>query len=256
MAQWREFRPQQNLLNSNFDGYRLSLEPLAQYTLKFENNIHVQKDISLDNDLYSYNGIKGFKCLNQLYKNSWKTNNNDLYFFDENHSIHQVNLSSNQSFSHLQQPIIVYQLPKNTLYGSMIFISDSLVVLCDGRSKLFVLNTTELKWKLLHEEDLDEYLISPIRLLHAVHSEENIHVVIGFIQTECQLMWVTFSMSSSNEIKLTRRRTLNGKKWPDFVALEPNGKSVYIASEGSYAFKFDSLIEVNNSSTKDLSLLI
>ncbi|CAF4271959.1 unnamed protein product, partial [Rotaria magnacalcarata] len=55
MTEWREFRPEQKLLNSNFDGYRLTLEPLAQYSLKFDNNIHVQKDIELGNDLYSYN---------------------------------------------------------------------------------------------------------------------------------------------------------------------------------------------------------
>ncbi len=52
MTEWREFRPQQKLLNSNFDGYRLTLEPLAQYTLKLDDHIHVQQDYQLDNDLY------------------------------------------------------------------------------------------------------------------------------------------------------------------------------------------------------------
>ncbi|CAF3498986.1 unnamed protein product, partial [Rotaria sp. Silwood1] len=240
MSEWREFRPQQKLLNAKFDGYRLTLEPLAQYTLKFDNNIHVQKDIQLDNDLYTYNSIKGFKSLNQLY-----INNNDLYFFDQMYSIQKINLSSNESFSHMQQPTIVYQLPKNTLYGSMAFITDSLVFVCDGRSKLFILNTNNnSKWKLLHEEDFDEYLTTPIRLLHAVCYQGYLHVIIGFIQTECQLFWVTFSLESSNEMKLTRRRTLNGKKWPDFVAIESNGQGLYIAAEGLYIFTFDSLIEV------------
>jgi hypothetical protein len=244
MTEWREFRPQQKLLNSNFDGYRLTLDPLAQYTLKFNDNIHVQKDFQLENDLYTYNSIKGFKSLNQLYINPWKTSN-DLYFFDQNHSIQQINLSSNESFSHLQQPINVYQLPKNALNGSMIFVSDSLVVLCDGRSKLVFLNTNNnTKWKVLYEEDFDEYLTSPIRLLHAIHHEGYIHAIIGFIQAECQLFWATFSIDSSSQIKLTRRRILNGKKWPDFVACEENGQGVYIASEGGYKFTFDSLIEV------------
>ncbi|CAF2477502.1 unnamed protein product [Rotaria sp. Silwood2] len=240
MCEWREFRPQQKLLNSNFDGYRLTLEPLAQYSLKFDNNIHVQKDIDLDNDLYTYNGIKGFKSLNQLY-----INNNDLYFFDQMHSIQKINLSSNESLSHLQQPTIVYHLSKNTLYGSMIFITDSLVFLCDGRSRLFILNTNNnSKWKLLHEEDFDEYLTSPMRLLHAVYYEGYLHAIIGFIQTECKLFWVTFSLGLSSEIKLTRRRILNGKKWPDFVSIESNGQGLYIAAEGFYTFTFDSLIEV------------
>ncbi|CAF3218696.1 unnamed protein product [Rotaria socialis] len=244
MTEWREFRPEQKLLNSNFDGYRLTLEPLAQYSIKFDNNIHTQKDIELDNDLYSYNSIKGFKSLNQLYINSWKPNNNDLYYFDQMHSIQQVDLTSNQSFSHLQQPTIVYQLPKTSLYGSMIFISDSLVFVCDGRSKLSVLNTNSPKWKLLHDEDFDEYLTSPIRLIHAVSCEGYLHAIIGFIQAECQLLWATFSIGSSSEIKLIRRRILNGKKWPDFVAIESNGHSVYVAAEGLYTFKYDSLIEV------------
>lgn len=243
MTEWREFRPQQNLLNSNFDGYRLTLEPLAQYSLKFDDNIHVQKDFQLDNDLYTYNGIKGFKTSNQLYTNPWKINS-DLYFFDQMHAIQQINLSSDQSLSHLQQPLNVYQLPKNTLHGSMIFLNETLVLVSDGRSKLFFLNTNNSKWKLLHEEDFDEFLTSPIRLLHAVQHEGYIHAIIGFIQTDCRLLWATFSIETSNEIKLTRRRILNGKKWPDFVAIESNGQGVYIAAEGLYKFTFDSLIEV------------
>jgi hypothetical protein len=243
MTEWREFRPQQKLLNSKFDGYRLTLEPLAQYTLKFDDPIHVQKDFQLDNDLYTYNCIKGFKSLNQLYINPWK-NDTDLYFFDQMYSIQQINLLSNESLSHLQQPINVYQLPKNTLHGSMIFLSDSLVLLCDGRSKLFILNTNNSKWKLLHEEDFDGILTSPIRLLHAINHQGYLHAIIGFIQTDCQLLWVTFSIESLSEIKLTRKRILNGKKWPDFLAIESNGQGVYIAAEGSYKFTFDSLIEV------------
>lgn len=243
MTEWREFRPQQKLLNSKFDGYRLTLEPLAQYSLKFDQDIQVQNDFQLNQDFYTFNGIKGFKSSNQLY-----INNNDLYFIDQMHGIQQINLSSNESLSHLQQPINVYQLPKNTLYGSLFFITDSIVLVCDGRSKLFVLNTNNSKWKLLHEEDLDEFLTSPIRLLHAISHEGSFHAIIGFIQTDCQLLWVTFSIGTSNEIKLTRRRLLNGKKWPDFVAMESNGQGVYIAAEGLYKFTFDSLIEVNQKS--------
>jgi len=246
MTEWREFRPQQSLLNSNFDGYRLTLEPLAQYTLKFDDHIHVQKDYQLDNDLYTFNGIKGFKSSNQLYINPWKETN-DLYFFDQNHSIQQINLSSNESLSDLQQPISVYHLPKNTLHGTMIFMTDSLVVVCDGRSKLFVLNTNNPKWKLVYEHDFDELVTSPIRLLHAVCHQGFIHAIIGFIQTECQLLWVTFSIGLANEIQLTRRRIISGKKWPDFVAIESNGQGVYVATEGLYKFTFDSLIEVNKT---------
>jgi hypothetical protein len=243
MTEWREFRPQQKLLNSNFDGYRLTLDPLAQYTLKFDENIHVQKDFQLGNDLYSYNSIKGFQSLNQLYMNPWN-NSNDLYFFDQNHSIQQINLSTTESLSHLQPPINVYQLPKNALNGSMIFLSDSLVLLCDGRSKVFLLNTNNSKWKLLYEKDFDEFLTSPVRLLHAVNHEGSIHAILGSIQTECQLFWVSFTMDSSNQINLTRRRILNGKKWPDFVAIESNGQGLYVAAEGLYKFTFDSLIEI------------
>jgi hypothetical protein len=244
MTEWREFRPQSQLLNSKFDGYRLTLEPLAQYILKFDDPIHVQKDFTFDNDLYSYNGIKGFKTLNQLHLNPLKESN-DLYFFDQNHAIQQINLSCNESLSNLQQPMSVYQLPKNTIHGSMFFVTDSLVVVCDGRSKLFILDTSNPKWKLLFDKDFDELVTSPIRLLHAVYHQGFIHVIIGFIKDECQLLWVSFSLGSSNEIQLARRRVLNGKKWPDFVAVESNGQGVYVAAEGLYKFTFDSLIEVN-----------
>ena len=243
MTEWREFRPDKQLLQNNFDGYRLSLEPLAQYSLKFDENLQVQKDIQLDQEFYTYNGIKAFKSSNQLYLNPWK-DTSDAYFFDQFHSIQQMNLSSNESLSHLQQPINVYQLPKTTLNGSMIFITESMVVVGDGRSRLFILNSTNPKWKLLHEQDFDELINSPSRLLHAVYHQGTLHVLMGFIQKDCQLLWTSFSVGTANEIQLTRRRILNGKKWPDFYAFESNGQGIYITSEGLYKFTFDSLIEV------------
>ena len=243
MTEWREFRPDKALLHSDFDGYRLTLEPLAQYSIKFDENILVQKDIQLDQDSYTYNAIKAFKSSNQLFLNPWNTNS-DLYFFDQVHSIQQIHLSSNESLSHLQQPNQVYQLPKNTLHGSMTFVAESLVVAGDGRSGVFILNPTSPKWKLLHEEDFDQLISSPSRLVHAVFHEGSLHVLLGFIQKDCQFLWATFSVGTTNEIKLTRKRILNGKRWPDFLALESNGQGIYITAEGLYKFTFDSLIEV------------
>lgn len=245
MTEWSEFRPQQSLLHANFDGYRLSLEPLAQYTLKFDDPVLTQKDLDLDHQLYTVNGIKAFKSNNQLFVNAWRSDN-DLYFFDQQHAIQYIGIAPNDSLSHLQQPICVYQLPSNSLYGSMAFVTETLAVVSDGRSKLFVLNTNSTKWKLVHEEDLDEFLTSPIRLLHAVHHEGSIHAIVGFVDNGCQLHWCTFSSGPDNTMKLTRRRVLNGKNWPDFVAIESNGQGLYIAAEGSYKFTFDSLIEVNH----------
>ena len=237
---WHDFRPQRQLLNSNFDGYRLSLDPLAQYHLKFDDFLQVQKDYELEQDNYTFNSIKGFKSLNQLVKNPW-SNDEHLYFIDQNHAIQQIDVSSNQSLSHLQQPIAVYQLANPTLYGSMMFINEKHVCVCDGRSTITILNTETTKWKVVFEQDFDEYVHSPIRLLHAIEFEGAIHIVLGCIQTDCQLTWLTLS---SNELKLIRRRTLIGKKWPDFVCLESNGQGIYIVAEGVYKFTFDSVSEV------------
>ena len=246
MTNWREFRPQHNLLNSKFDGYRLSLEPLAQYTVKFADPLRVQKDAQLDKDLYSLNGIKAFKSINQLYINPWK-DQHELYFFDQTYSIQCISISANDSLSHLRQPTSVYQLPTNSLYGSMTFISDSIVLLSDGRSKLLVLNASQPKWKLLHEEDFDEFVTPPIRLLHAVLHEKTIHAVIGCLENGCQLLWATLSLgASSSDCQLIRRRALLGKRWPDFLAIESNGEGVYIAAEQTYKFTFDSLVQVSD----------
>ena len=252
MINWRELRPQQNLLNANFDGYRLSLEPLAQYTVKFDDQLRVQKDAELDKDLYSLNGIKGFKSINQLYINPWK-DEHELYFFDGARSVQRISIATNDSLSHLPPPNCVYQLPKNSLYGSLVFISDSIALVSDGRSKLFVLNTSQSKWKVLHEEDFDELVTPPIRLLHAVRHDESIHAIIGCLDRDCQLFWATFSHgSASGECKLIRRRTLRGKRWPDFLAIESNGQGLYIAVEQPFKFLFDSLIEVSDDSSASL----
>jgi hypothetical protein len=245
MTEWREFRPQSTLLQSNFDGYRLSLEPLAQYSLKFDEHLHVQKDFSLDNEFYTLNGLKAFKSINQLVMNPWN-DDHELYFFDQTHSIQRICISSDDSLSHLQQPIRVHQLSNDALHGSMIFITKSIVLLADGRSKLSILKTDETKWKKLHEEDLDDCVTTPIRLLHAISHENGIHAIIGYINGDCQLLWLTFSLDLSGACQLVRKRILQGKNWPDFVAIELQGNAVYIAVEKVFKFTFDSLVEVNH----------
>ena len=245
MTEWREFRPQPNLLQSNFDGYRLSLEPLAQYSLKFDGSLQVQKEVEMTSDMYTYNAMKAFKSNNELYINPWK-NAQDLYFFDRSYAICSIDLSATESLSHLKQPLRVYQLASHSLHGSMAFTSESTVVVCDGRSKLFVLDTTTpSKWKLVHEDDFDEYFSVPIRLIHAVSYENTIHALIGSLNTVgCQFLWVTWTMESANQWTLSRRRVLEGKKWPEMIVLESTGRGLYLVAEQGYKFTYDSLIEV------------
>jgi hypothetical protein len=217
--------------------------------VKFDDQLRVQNDAELDKDLYSLNGIKGFKSINQLFINPWK-DEHELYFFDRTHSVQRLSISSEDSLSHLPPPTCVYQLATNSLYGSLVFINDSIALVSDGRSKVFVLNTSQSKWKLLHEEDFDELVTPPVRLLHAVLHEESIHAIIGCLDRDCQLLWATFSYGSSlGECKLIRRRTMRGKRWPDFLALDANGQGLYIAAEQPFKFIFDSLIEVSNDSS-------
>ena len=245
MTEWREFRPQSNLLQSNFDGYRLSLDPLAQYSVKFDDSLLVQKEVEMNSDMYTYNAMKAFKSNNELYTNPWK-NAQDLYFFDRSYAICSINVSASESLSHLQQPVRVYQLASHSLHGSMAFTSESTVVVCDGRSKLFILDTTTAsKWKSVHEEDFDEYVSAPIRLIHAVFHENTVQALVGSLNNVgCQFLWITWTMESSSQWKLSRRRVLEGKKWPEMIVFESTGKGLYLVAEQGYKFTYDSLIEV------------
>ena len=86
------------------------------------------------------------------------------------------------------------------------------IVIFQSIDDLFVLNSAHPKWKLLHEQDFDELIHSPSRLLHAVYHRGTQHVLMGFIQKDCQLLWTSFTVGTANEIQLARRRILNGKK--------------------------------------------
>ncbi|CAF0762982.1 unnamed protein product, partial [Didymodactylos carnosus] len=256
--QWYDFRPNKKLLNPKFDGYRLSLDPLAQYVLKFDNDIQVQSEIDLNDELYIYNCIKAYKSLNHLYYDQWTSNeNNDkLYFIDKNCSIFYINVTDD--LSHLQQPTCVYQIPSTnkTSNGSMIFVSEKIVLINDGAQKLFIVNNENKKWTLIHQEDLlqDDETFST-RLLHSVIFEQYLHVLIGYVDNktqytsdntkiktnQCKLIWLTYSLT---QIKCVRTRKLEGKKWLDYAAIEMNGEALYIAADCAYQFIYDSMIEV------------
>ena len=51
-------------------------------------------------------------------------------------------------------------------------------------------------------------------------------------------------MESANQWTLSRRRVLEGKKWPEMIVLESTGRGLYLVAEQGYKFTYDSLIEV------------
>eukprot|EP00058_Branchiostoma_floridae_P026828 XP_002612319.1 hypothetical protein BRAFLDRAFT_80065 [Branchiostoma floridae] len=78
-------KPDRALIDANFDGYKLSLEPLPQYTVSLSTGIH---DVKLDEEEYTYQHIRAFGIHNHLALDQW--NPDSVYYVDNKHTVQQI----------------------------------------------------------------------------------------------------------------------------------------------------------------------
>ena len=93
MAKLFELRPNVNLLDSSFQGYKLSLEPMAIY--KHELPVFVEH-LKPSDEQFSFQHVKSFGYHNHLFADLWNT---DLAFFiTQDYQVFQTNLDSLVTF--------------------------------------------------------------------------------------------------------------------------------------------------------------
>ncbi|KAF7246830.1 NudC domain-containing protein 1, partial [Varanus komodoensis] len=71
-------RVKRQLLDPNFEGYKLSLEPLACYQVGLESPV---AEIKLRDDQYTLDHVRAFGMYNYLHLDSWYQDN--VYYVDQ-----------------------------------------------------------------------------------------------------------------------------------------------------------------------------
>lgn len=82
-------RPNRELLNPKFDGYKLSPDQLNVQSTSLPNAVNI---IGLQDDVFSYLHVKAFAWTNHLVLDNWSDASGKilLYFVDENYAVNQI----------------------------------------------------------------------------------------------------------------------------------------------------------------------
>ncbi|XP_078338907.1 nudC domain-containing protein 1-like isoform X2 [Crassostrea virginica] len=223
---------------------------------------------SLSQDQYSYHHAKLFGIHNHLYSDPWNTD--CVFFIDNCWGVLQAVSTDTSIFISGQ----VGQIPdRNTqssvtdrLSASMCFVSEELVVLCDGAGKVHVCCTgdrnSSQQWKVLFSNEPLENK-TPFVLIDAVlHSIDSVYklqcLCVHVIDCDAEqkdkfksthitvIEWITFSSGDKNTWVYERSRRLYGRRPFDYAALTKDGLALIVGAEGEFVFEYDSMKPVRD----------
>ncbi|XP_053349467.1 nudC domain-containing protein 1 [Clarias gariepinus] len=241
------------LLDPNFDSYRLSLDSIPCYNVELD---AVVAEVKLKDSQYTLNHMKAFGMYNYLHADPWYEES--VYFIDCKGRVLNLKVTLDTA---LGKPREVFRmtldpgaLDGERLCASLSLTSATWAALSDGAGSLTLLRTSNrgegshLKWEPLFSESLGE----PFTILNSVsHVQAGVHTTellllrmqkdpddtkgSGFFTT---LEWVTVDNSAGeqNKYEVRKRRLMKGKSVPHYAAVEPQGRGVMVASEKPFIF--------------------
>lgn len=253
-----------NLLNPDFNGYKLSLDPIGVHKISLPANID---QTFPSDDQYSFLYHKLFSLHNHLHQNPFSANEyGKVYFVDEKWRVYENNVSPNSlTLEGVQQ---VWEIPANEkrVPGHwnvcLQFVSASLCVVSDGAGTLHIANihntpwTTEYSSEVLGKGDI-------FSILDAVLCSEVLHVCLLCIQEKPEEETsdeVSKKRSSDKEASsklvnvvnwislykggegwcLKRQRQIEVPGVIHYLALNKQGTAVYMIADKPYTFLSDS----------------
>ncbi|XP_075233661.1 nudC domain-containing protein 1 isoform X2 [Lycorma delicatula] len=248
-----ELRPNRHLIDDNFGGYFLSLTSIPSYNIKLECDID---QVYPSDEQYTYIHAKLFSLHNHLFHDLWSKNS--LFIIDTAWKVQKCVLNSGTDV--LENVQEVWEIPSNhhRVPGhyptTMCFPSSDLVVVADGAGTLYIVSRQNPFWQVKYGEEVigkeKPFLIFDCRC-ECIDSQRLLHTLLLHLELASEdtctdtddkrrgvtyVEWITFVEESSGRWSLQCVRQLKGKGLPDYLALEPGCKSIYIVNE--FPFKF------------------
>ncbi|CAD5117786.1 DgyrCDS6538 [Dimorphilus gyrociliatus] len=244
--------PDRRLLDSSFDGYKLSLEAFPKYSTCLESEID---RVVLNQNQYSYQHLKAFATFNHLIADPF--NSNVIFAIDKLWKVYKINVQLCSGA--LQKPYSVFEIPESRTRRQMdgryhvtlsVFSQDWLV-LADGTGFLYIIKTGP------RDNDMDLWRIhysgSPLgeqessKVEHSHTYEENgrtlLSVLLLSVKGEEEFRtvynWLTFELDERENWNLIRTRRLEGQSFPDYCCTA--GNFLYVSAERPPQFVYDSL---------------
>jgi hypothetical protein len=251
-----DLRPDSKLLKPNFDGYKLSLQPIP--ILKIE-DINVQKIQPNSSTEYSFLHSFLFQLHNHLVADPWLANTS--YYIDSSLTVNKI--AYDNQFGKLKPQISVYKFKssrKEAEEGSynaeLKFISEKYALISDGNGFLQIIDTGDRQrndeWKKIDAlQPLDEqsFIVQDAKfamdkgekiihclLLHVEHVEEKFYNFVNWISLK--------EDGGTKKWNCIARRTLKGKGSLYYLSLDVHCHSIVYSSNHEYKYVFDNVNEI------------
>lgn len=241
-----ELRPDRNLLNSNFEGYKLSLATLPVC----EKSLPVSIDRAApDGSQYSLLHAKLYGLHNHIFAEEIH-GVSYIYFVDKDWNVWKLYV---EPFLHrFIEPVCVWKIPKNSSrhqgqYNiTLKFVTSQLVVLSTPSGILYILNTgdrsLDVEWNVVFENKIlgteNKFVIqdalSPVNdmlylLLLRIDQDTSGEHWINFLN------WIVISFNE-NEWSVVANRELKAGGELYYSYFEPDGTALYVSSEKNFKF--------------------
>lgn len=248
-AKWFDLHPSRELLDSSFEGYKLSLDSFAQYKLPMGEanrldtyNFIESSDSKLKYLLYQH--LKLYGMQNLLVVSQF--NDADAYYFDHELRLIKIvyaGLSRRGVLpTTLQLPAAAAAAVERT-HATMRFVRDSLAVVFDGHSNVYVCERNSSgqsaegaeEWRIVFTWSLSERRERTCVLKDAVLYETSLHVMLVYVDEvvdntnqqaankfDTVVNWLQFDCSNGYaQSSLKRTRKLNCyKSVPDYIGIK------------------------------------
>ncbi|KAM4725124.1 nudC domain-containing protein 1 [Anableps anableps] len=243
-----------DLLDPNFESYRLSLDPIPTYTVELDAAV---EELQLKDAHYTLDHMRAFGMYNYLHLDPWY--GDSVLFVDSRGRVLSLTVTLDTA---LGKPKEVFSFgsessrAEDRLCASLSLTSATWAALSDGSGRLLLLRTgkrgdgSHMKWEVLFSEHMGE----PFIILHsASHVQAGVHaveVLLLRVQRDPQestgsgysvsLEWITVGGAAEHgqekKYEVRKRRVLRGKSVPHYAAVEPQGKGLMVASEKPFVF--------------------
>lgn len=264
-TKWFDLNPDRSLLDPNFEGYKLSLDGFSQYKLDLTNNHHLDtynytEDESSNQKMLLFQHLKLIGLQNLIVVNQFDDSN--IYYFDSKFQLVKIVYKEGSTRAVIPTTLQLSDLSlsnSNRVNVTMKFISVNTAVIFDGYETIYICehvqdsSSTE-KWTISFQfptRNLEKFGIACI-LKDALLINNTLHLLFMNVQQKSSevsysfdtlINWLSFEKNAESSLwSLRRVRRLNClTSVPDYVALETNGQSIYIAGPNFIRFEFDSV---------------
>ncbi|KAE8747262.1 hypothetical protein FOCC_FOCC005908 [Frankliniella occidentalis] len=251
-----DLRPDGKLLDSSFDGYKLSLEPVPTKSYALPSK---PDNVTPSADQYSFLHTKLFGLHNKLYCDPWTDN---IYFIDDKWKIlcfnSDIDFVKDSPFSEVWEVPSHHERRPGHYNLSISFASTDLVIIADGAGTLHVVDTGDRSfknrnWEIAFScEPIGEqrgfvvlnsrYYCGELHCLLLHIAEQEIEGSDGKKSKFSSVIdWVTIEgeLSQQNWGMKTARQLVGGGSI-DFASLEPSCTALFVASDRPLKFTVDS----------------